>query len=347
MKFKNLSTTDTKVSLACLGTMSFGAHVDEKTSHAVMSASLDQGINFFDTAELYAVPPMAETHGKTEAFIGNWMTKNKTRDQIVLASKVVGDGRGLEWIRDGEHALNEKNIRNALEGSLQRLQTDHIDLYQIHWPDRSIAKFGGRYYNAFAPEDTVPLEQTLRALQKLQQEGKIKHVGISNESPWGTMEYLRLARDKDLPRMISIQNNYSLLTRTFDTGMSEISLQEDIGLLAYSPLGFGVLGGRYLNGNKPAEGRFVTYPDYMTRYRTPEVDAQTRRYQALAHDHGMTLPELSLAFVYSRPYLTSNIIGPSNVAQLTECVNAMNFEMTDEILTEIDKIDADLPNPCA
>lgn len=347
MQYRQLSTTDTRVSLACLGTMSFGAHVDEATSRDVMSASLEMGINFFDTAEIYAIPPTPETYGDTERIIGRWMKATGTRDQIVLATKVAGPGNRVFWVRDGQACFDEDNIRAALEGSLQRLQTDYVDLYQLHWPDRLVPKFGARYYEHTPAEDGTELEETLTILQTLQKEGKIKHIGLSNETPWGTMQCLSLAREKGLPRVVSMQNNYSLLTRTFDVAMSEMCQRENIGLLAYSPLGFGALGGRYLDGTKPQGGRFTKYPDFNDRYRTPAVDAQTKRYKALAEANGMTLVDLALAFVYQHPALTSNIIGPSNVKQLEQCVQAADITLSSDILAEIDAIDADYPNPCA
>lgn len=347
MIYNNLSTTNTKVSAICLGTMSFGAHVDESTAYNIMSRSLELGINFFDTAEMYAVPPMPETSGITETIIGRWMKAENAREKIVLATKVVGGGRGFSWIRGGESRLDEKNIRMAIEGSLKRLQTDFIDLYQLHWPDRSVQMFHQQYFQSGIGKESVALEETLSVLQKLHQEGKVKHFGVSNETPWGTMEFLRIAQEKDLPRMVSIQNNYSLLTRTYDMGMSEVSQEMNIGLLAYSPLGFGVLGGRYLDGNFPEGGRFTKYKNYLPRYRTPRVEIAIKRYKALAEKHGMTLPELALAFVYQRPFVTSAIIGPSNVEQLEECVGALEKKLTEEMMREIDEIDAMDPNPCA
>lgn len=347
MKYNNLSTTNTKVSQACLGTMSFGAHVDEAVSNDIMNRSLELGINFFDTAEMYSIPTREATCGHTEEIIGRWIKNNNTRKDIILATKVVGPDHDLPWIREGKSKLNETNIRTAIEGSLRRLQTDYIDLYQLHWSDRDVNNFGTRYFKQNLKDNPVAIEETLNVLQKLKQEGKVKHFGLSNETPWGTQEFLRLAKEKNLPRMVSVQNNYSLLTRTYDMGMSEVSLNEDIGLLAYSPLGFGVLGGRYLDGNKPKGGRFTQYPTFLARYQTPEVEAAIKRYKVLAEANDMTLPQLALAFVYQQPFLTSNIIGPSSVEQLDDCINAMNIKLSEEILAEINKIDDIYPNPCA
>ena len=341
-----LPTTETKVSRTCLGTMSFGAHVPESDAHAVMDAALEQGINFFDTAEMYAVPPTPEAYGLTEKIIGRWLTKSKARDQIVLATKIVGPSRGMSWVRDGKTRCDEKCMREALEGSFKRMGTDYVDLYQIHWPDRHVQKFGERYYQPDSEEAMTDIHETLKAVAVLQKEGKIKHFGLSNETPWGLMKFLEIAKQENLPRIVTTQNNYSLLTRSYDMSLSEVSLREDVGLLAYSPLGYGVLGGRYLNGNKPAGGRFTTYPGFVPRYQSPEVEKIVKKYKALAEDHGMTLPELALAFVYQRSYMTSGIIGPSNVAQLESCVKALDFELSSEVLAEIDAIDDQYPNSC-
>ncbi len=347
MQYTLLPTTDLKISKACLGTMSFGAHVDEKSSQAIMDRSLELGINFFDTAEMYAVPTEEATCGLTEKIIGRWMADRGNRDQVMIATKVIGRTRsGLEYIRDGKACSDESNIREAIEGSLQRLQTDYIDLYQLHWPDRAMNRFGQRNY-IHQPDDTsIPIEETLEVLQTLQKEGKVKHFGLSNESPWGTMQFLQLAKEKNLPRMVSVQNNYSLLTRSYDTAMAEVSHKAEIPLLAYSPLGFGVLGGRYLDGNYPEAGRFTKYPDCAARYRTPKVEAIIKQYKTLAESHGLTLPQMALAFVYSRSFLASNIIGPSNVEQLEDCVSALDIKLNDEILKDIEAIHEQCPNPC-
>ncbi len=348
MQYTHLSTTNIKVSKACLGTMSFGAHVDEETSIKVMDKALDLGINFFDTAELYSIPSSKETHGLTEEIIGRWMKQRNNRDKIVLASKVVGPNRGFaDYIREGETHFDEKNIREAIEASLKRLQTDYLDLYQLHWPDRNVNKFGEREFKFDKDEKATPIEETLEVLQKLKKEGKVRTFGLSNETPWGTMEFLRLAKEKNLPRMVSIQNNYSLLTRTFETSLTEISHREDIGLLAYSPLGYGVLGGRYLDGNKPKGGRFTKYSNFAGRYRTPFVENIIKKYKTLAEENDLTLPQMALAFVYKQDFLTSNIIGPSNVKQLIEDVGAMKIQLTKNVLKGIQKIHEECPSPCA
>lgn len=348
MQYNNLSTTDIKVSKACLGTMSFGAHVSEKTAWEIMDQALELQINFFDTAEMYSVPPSKETYGLTEEIIGRWMRERKSRDKIILATKISGPSRGFDnYVREGKNHFDKKNIRLAIEGSLRRLQTDYIDLYQLHWPDRNVNKFGERAFKYDANEFATPIEETLVVLEEIQKEGKVKHFGISNETPWGTMEFLRIAREKNLPRMVSIQNNYSLLTRSFESGLSEISHREKIGLLAYSPLAYGVLGGRYLDGNKPEGGRLTKYPKWAMRYQTEQVNKIVKKYKILAEENGLTLPQMALAFVYAQDFLTSCIIGPSNVTQLIEDVEAMNFVLSEEVLNSINAIHEECPNPCA
>ena len=349
MQYNNLSSTDLKVSKACLGTMSFGAHVSEEDAFKIMDKALELGVNFFDTAELYAVPPCAETYGVTEEIIGRWMKSRNCRDKIVLATKVVGPTRRghTDYIRGGNTCFDRKNIREALEESLKRLQTDYIDLYQLHWPDRNLNTFGQRAYIPRENDNMTDIESTLEVLAELQKEGKVKHFGLSNESPWGTMKFLQIAKEKGLPRMVSIQNNYSLLTRTYDSGMSEVSHREDIGLLAYSPLGFGVLGGRYLDGNKPEGGRLTLYPNFVPRYTSEFVGEIIKKYKKLAEENNMTIAQMALAFVYSRKFLTSCIIGPSNVQQLIEDVEAMNIQLSPEVFNAIDEIQEECPNPCA
>lgn len=347
MIYNKLSTTDIKVSKIALGTMSFGAHVSEDVAFEIMDRALELGINFFDTAELYPIPSRSETYGLTEKIIGRWMKSRNVRDKIVLATKVVGPNHGwLGHIREGRTRLNEKNITEALEASLERLGTDYIDLYQLHWPDRNVQKFEERNFVFDKNEVSTPIEETLKVLQKFKEQGEVKNFGISNETPWGTMKYLNLAKEKKLPRVVSVQNIYNLLTRNYETAMAEITHRENIGLLAYSPLGYGSLGGRYLDGEFPKDGRFTKYPDFVPRYRTSLIENIIKQYKNLAETHNMTLPQMALAFVYSRTFLTSCIIGPSNVAQLEENVKALGIKLTSGILQEIDEINETCPNPC-
>ena len=297
MIYTNLPTTNIKVSKTCLGTMSFGAHVSEETAWQVMDKALELGINFFDTAEMYSVPTSAETYGLTEEIIGRWMKDRGVREQIVLATKIAGPSRGMTYVRGGNSHFDKANIKAAIQSSLKRLQTDYIDLYQLHWPDRNVPFFGQRTFVHRDNEYQTPIEETLEALKELQDEGLVRHFGISNETPWGTMEFLRLAREKKLPRMVTVQNNYSLLTRTFDVAMAEVSHREDIGLLAYSPMAYGALSGRYLDGQNPEGGRLTKYPDFVPRYRTPHVEAIIKQYKTLAESHGFTLAQMAHAFV--------------------------------------------------
>ncbi len=349
MKYTTLPTTDVKISKTCLGTMSFGAHVSEETAIEVMDKALGLGINFFDTAEMYAIPPCEETYGATEQIIGRWMEKQKNRKDIILATKISGPCRdGSEYyIRGGNSHFDKKNINEALDNSLKRLGTDYIDLYQLHWPDRNINKFGERNWIYDADEYMTPVLETLEALQEVQKAGKVRHFGLSNESPWGTMEFLRIARENNLPRMVTTQNNYSLLTRTYETAMTEVSARKNVGLLAYSPLAYGVLGGRYLDGNKPEGGRFTKYPEFVPRYRSVLVENIIKKYVALAKDHQLSPAQLALAFVYSQQFVTSNIIGPSNIEQLIEDTEALNIELSSEVLEAIEVIHEECPNICA
>jgi aryl-alcohol dehydrogenase-like predicted oxidoreductase len=348
MQYETLSGSRTKVSKACLGTMSFGAHVSETTAIEIMDRALELGVNFFDTAELYSIPASKETYGLTEEIIGRWFKARNSRSSIVLATKVCGPARSADHshIRGGKSRLDRKNIRQALEESLRRLQTDYIDLYQLHWPDRQVNSFGVRNYTPSDDSSAVPITETMQTLHELQKEGKIMHYGLSNETPWGTMEFLRLSKELNLPHPVSIQNNYSLLTRTYENAMAEISHREDIGLLAYSPLGFGVLGGRYLGGRKPEGGRFTKYPEFAARYRTQQVEDIISNYKKLAEEHGLSLPQLALAFVYQKFFVTSNIIGPSNVSQLEEDVKTMAIELSPEIRERIEEIHEQCPNVC-
>ena len=348
MKYITLPESDLKVSKACLGTMSFGAHVDAETSFAIMDRSLELGVNFFDTAELYSVPPCKETHGLTEKIIGDWFASRGSREKVILATKVVGPSRvGIDYIRGGKTHFDRPNIESALDDSLRRLQTDYIDLYQLHWPDRNVNQFGQREWAFDADEVFTPIAETLEVLRDLQKKGKVRFFGISNETPWGTMEFLRTSREKNLPRMVSVQNNYSLLTRTFETSMNEVCTRENVALLAYSPLGYGVLGGRYLDGARPAGGRFTKYPDFVPRYQSPPVEAIVKKYLEIAEKSGLSLAEMSLAFVYSRDFVASNIIGPSTVEQLEEDVGAAEIKLSSEVLAAIEAVHDAHPNPCA
>lgn len=343
MKYTTIPNTDIKVSKICLGTMTFGEQNTEAEGHEQMDYALENGVNFFDTAELYSVPARAETYGATEKIIGTWLKKTGNRDKVVIGSKIAGSGAYTAHIRGNGFA--KEAIISAVEGSLKRLQTDYIDLYQLHWPERGVNCFGVRDY----PYKTATKEaenhlEILETLSELIKQGKIRSAGLSNETPWGTMQYLQTAKDHNLPRMSTIQNSYSLIHRAYEYGMSEVSLRENIGLLVYSPLGFGVLSGKYLNGKMPADSRVKLYPNY-NRYSSAQSERAVMEYQKLAHKHGMTLAEMSLAFVNQLPFVTSNIIGASKLSQLKENIGSIHIDLSDDIISEINRIHTVMPNP--
>ncbi len=346
MRFATLSGTDLRVSAICLGTMSYGFQLGEAEAHEQMDLALDLGIQFWDTAEMYPVPATAERAGETERIIGTWLQKTGRRKEVVLASKILGPSRYEHQIPEKKR-FTKRNMQAAVDGSLRRLQTDSLDLYQLHWPDRAVNAFGRRSYSHLPEEDGSSIEETLEALDGLVKSGKVRYVGLSNETPWGTMEFLRVAREKNLPRMASVQNVYSLLNRHYEVGMSEVSLREDIGLLAYSPLGYGVLGGRYLDGASPQGGRFSVHPQMAARYRTPGVQAVTKRYADLARRSGLTPAQMALAFVAHQPFVTSTIIGASTLDQLREDAGAAEITLSDDVLQGIEAIQAEHPNPVA
>jgi len=329
--------------------MSFWAHISEEKAFEIMDRALELWINFFDTAELYSVPPSKETYGLTEEIIWRWMKIRWNRKKIILATKIAGPSRWAHgnYIREWKTQFTKKYIKEAIEWSLKRLQTDYIDLYQLHWPDRNINKFWQRAFIPRPVENKTEIKETLEALFELQKEWKVKHFWISNESPWWTMKFLQIAKEKNLTRMVSIQNNYSLLTRTYDNAMAEVSIRENIWLLAYSPLWYWVLWWRYLDWNFPKWWRFTKYPDFVPRYTSTFVWKIIKKYKKLAEENWMTVSELSHAFVYSRKFLTSCIIWPSNIAQLEESVKAMDIKLTPEIFDKLDEIQEECPNPCA
>ncbi|MDX1656025.1 MAG: aldo/keto reductase, partial [Candidatus Competibacteraceae bacterium] len=292
--------------------------------------------------EMYPVPPRAETQGLTETYLGNWLARRGRRDDLVIASKVAGPGNGLTYLRNGPR-LTREHIHQACEASLRRLQTDYIDLYQVHWPDRSTNFFGKLGYEHDPDETATPIEETLAALDELVRAGKVRHVGLSNETPWGTMEYLRLAREKGWPRVASVQNPYNLLNRAFEVGMAEIAHREQVGLLAYSPLAFGVLSGKYLEGNPP--GARLTLFDRFTRYSNPQARAATQAYVALGRAHGLDPAQLALAYVNSRSFVTANIIGATTLEQLEADIDSIDLELPEAVLEGIEAIHTEHPNP--
>ena len=324
--------------------MTWGNQNTEDEGHQQMDYALDQGINFFDTAELYPIPAHPDRHSVTEKIIGTWFKKNGNRDKVVLASKIAGKADMTKFIRTT--GFSKDSIIEAVNGSLERLQTDYIDLYQLHWPERNTNYFGQRGYKHEITdhwEDNI--HQVLETLRDLIREGKIRHVGISNESPWGTMRFLMESKvHASLPRTITIQNPYSLLNRLFEVGLSEISIREKVGLLAYSPLGFGTLSGKYLGDMKPADGRITLFPQY-TRYSGDNAVKATEKYHKLAQDNDLSLAQMALAFVNTRPFVASNIIGATSMKQLEENIDSINIDLTDDVLKGIEEIHNQIPNP--
>jgi aryl-alcohol dehydrogenase-like predicted oxidoreductase len=344
MKYTTLPNTDIKVSKICLGTMTLGNQNTEADGHDQMDLALEKGVNFFDTAELYAVPATPETYGSTEKIIGSWFKKTGNRDKVVLASKIAGGGVYTEHIR--KDGFSKRALIEALEGSLKRLQTDYIDLYQLHWPERGVNCFGLRDY----PFQTATKEaenhlEILETLNGFVKEGKIKHIGLSNETPWGTMKYLQTAKEHNLPRMSTIQNSYSLIHRAYEYGMSEVSMRENIGLLVYSPLAQGVLSGKYLNGKTPEGARGTLFPRFTARYMSEGSLKAVEEYQKIAKAHNLTLTQMSLAFINQLPFVTSNIIGATNLTQLKENIESININLSEAVLAEIEAVHKIIPNP--
>lgn len=345
METRPLGNTDIQVSLIALGTMTWGQQNTEAEAHAQMDYALEHGVNLFDVAEVYPVPIREETYGRTEEYIGSWLASRQCRDKIVLASKVAGPAGRLSYIRDGKPRLNRIHIERAIDDSLKRLRTDYLDLYQLHWPDRTTNYFGQLGYKHDPDEALTPIEETLSVLQNLVQAGKVRYVGISNETPWGVAQFLSLSEKLGLPRAVSIQNPYSLLNRTFEIGLAEMAIREKVGLLAYSPMAFGLLSGKYQNGQKPAGSRLTLFGEYFDRYANPQALAAAEAYIELARKHGLSPAQMSLAFVNQQPFLTTNIIGATIMAQLKENIESVSLKLPDEILAEIEAIHTRQPNP--
>lgn len=343
MQYKQLGESDLKVSEICLGTMTFGQQNTIDEAHKQLDYAVAQGVNFIDAAEMYPVPTRAETYGSTETYIGEWL-KHQQRDQLIIATKIAGPGRGFKWVRNGAKAIDRDNIKQAVDDSLKRLQTDYIDLYQIHWPDRYVPIFGQTVYDPTKQRKTVPIEEQLAVFADLIQAGKIRYVGLSNETPWGVSEFSHVAKQLGLPRVVSIQNAYNLLNRVFDSALAEVSYRENIGLLAYSPLGFGLLSGKYLQG-KPENGRITLFEGFGQRYLKPNVNEAVAAYVQIAQKHQLSPAQLALAFVKSRWFVTSTIIGATTIEQLKENLDSLNVVLNEEILAEIDAVHARYPNP--
>lgn len=344
MEYRPLGTTGLQVSALCLGTMTFGEQNTEAEAHAQLDRALEAGINFLDTAELYPVPPRAETQGLTEAYIGSWLAQRGGRERLILATKVAAASDWLPHIRAGQARLDRANIEAALSASLRRLRTDYIDLYQLHWPDRKTNFFGQLGYRHQEPDQGVPLEETLGVLADLVDAGKIRHVGLSNETPWGVMRCLQLAESRGLPRVHSIQNPYNLLNRSFEVGLAEIAHRESCGLLAYSPMAFGALSGKYLGGARPAGARMTLFPRF-DRYFNPQAEQATAAYVALAEAHGLDAGQMALAWVTSRPFVTANIIGATSLEQLETNLASADLALSEPVLAGIEAIHTEHPNP--
>ena len=351
MKKNNLGKTDILVSEICLGTMTWGQQNSESEAHEQLSFATERGINFIDTAEMYSVPPKEDTYGLTEKYIGTWL-QNQDRSKIILATKIAGRTSnvpsgppGLDWIRNGPR-LNEEHIFNAIENSLKRLKTDYIDLYQIHWPERPVNSFGQLGYIHSPREDDIKIEVTLEALAKAVDKGLIRYIGLSNETPWGVMKFVSAAKELNLPRVVSIQNPYSLLNRSFEAGLSEVSINEEVGLLPYSPLAGGVLSGKYLNGKKPENARMTLFERMRSRYSNQHAENAVLEYQKIALKYGLNLTQMALNFVTKQNFVTSNIIGATSIEQLEENINSINCNLSKEVIDEIEKVHKIFTYPC-
>lgn len=347
MQYRKLGGTDIKVSLIGLGTMTWGRQNTEAEAHAQMDYAVEKGVNFFDTAEMYAVPPSAETYGRTEEIIGTWFRKTGKRKDIVLATKVAGPAPQMAWVRGGRAGLDRRNILEAVDASLKRLQTDYIDLYQTHWPQRPVNSFGKLGYDqgGVTGGERDEILETLETMQALIGAGKVRHVGVSNETPWGVSAHLRHHAEKAMPRIVSIQNPYSLLNRTFEVGLAEIALQESVGLLAYAPLGAGTLSGKYLNGQLPAGSRWAI-DARVSRYKRPRLDEAVAAYIGVAKKHGLDVTQMAIAFVNAQAFVTSTLIGATSLDQLRSNIAAIEVQLSPEAAADINAVHFVTPNPC-
>ena len=343
MKYTTLPNTDLKVSKICLGTMTFGQQNTEAEGHAQMDFALDNGVNFFDTAEMYSVPAREETYGRTEKIIGSWFKKTGKRDAVILASKIAGPNANFGYMRE-KLDFSPASLTHALEASLKRLQTDYIDVYQLHWPERKTNCFGQRGFKIQDDKWQDNIQLVLETLDGFVKEGKIKHIGLSNENPWGIMRFLEESKYHNLPRVKTVQNPYSLLNRLFEVGSVEVCMRENVGLLAYSPLAFGVLSGKFLSGKPQPNARISLFPQYA-RYSSPQATEATRLYQEIAAENGLTLTELSLSFVAQQPFVTSTIIGATTLEQLKENIDTIHVSLSEDVLKSIDTVQAVIPNP--
>ena len=343
MNYKKLGNTDLDVSTICLGTMTWGEQNTQEQAFEQMDFALSNGVNFWDTAELYAVPPRKETYGDTEEIIGNWFEKTKKRKEVILATKVAGPAR--DYLRNGENSFTGPNLELALNNSLKRLKTDYIDLYQLHWPERNVNNFGRLGY-VHKENDWNKFEDVLGELDKYIKAGKIRYVGLSNETPWGALNYLQLSKDKNLPRMMSIQNPYSLLNRSYEVGLAEVSIREKIGCLAYSPLASGYLTGKYRNKNFPKGSRMERDFDFWTRYRKPNTEAAVELYFKICEKHNLNMTQMSIKFCEIQEFMTSVIIGATTMEQLKSDIESVNVNLSNDVIEEINHVQTIYPNPC-
>jgi len=344
MNYKKLGNTDLDVSTICLGTMTWGEQNTQDEGFEQMDYALDEGINFWDTAEIYSIPPKQETFGDTEIIIGNWFEKTKKRDKIILASKVCGPMR--EYVRGGGNQFGEKNITEALEGSLKRLKTDYIDLYQLHWPERKTNFFGQLGYEHNDDGQWTKFEDILGSLKKFIDQGKIRHVGLSNETAWGLSKFLELSKIQNLPRVMSVQNAYNLLNRAYEVGLAEVSIREQAGLLAYSPLAIGYLSGKYRNNKMPKNSRLERDGGFWTRYQKPNLNKAVDSYFEISKKYNINMSQMSLKFLEIQPFVTSVIIGATTMEQLKTNLESVHMELTNEIIKEINEVQKIYPNPC-
>ncbi|MDO8293835.1 MAG: NADP(H)-dependent aldo-keto reductase [Gallionella sp.] len=342
MEYRQLGASDLKVSALALGTMTFGEQNSEAEAHAQLDLAVAHGVNFIDTAEMYPVAPRAETAGRTESYVGTWL-KRQQRDQLIVASKIAGPARGFSWIRNGPR-IDCAQLTAALDGSLRRLQTDYVDLYQIHWPDRYVPMFGATGYDVTQERDSVPIAEQLQVLADLVKAGKVRHIGLSNETPWGVAEFLRCAETLGLPKIVSIQNAYHLMNRTFEAGLAEVCRHTNVGLLAYSPLAFGHLTGKYL-ADPQAKGRVTLFPGFGQRYHKPNVPAASKEYVRIANEAGLSPAQMALAFVRTRWFTSSVLLGATSVQQLQENLDSAEVTLTAEVLEQIEAVHRLYPNP--
>jgi aryl-alcohol dehydrogenase-like predicted oxidoreductase len=344
MNYKKLGNSDIDVSTICLGTMTWGEQNTQSEGFEQMDYALDQGVNFWDTAEIYSIPPKEETFGDTEVIIGNWFEKTKKRNDVILASKVCGPMR--EYVRGGGNQFGKKNITEALEGSLRRLKTDYIDLYQLHWPERKTNFFGKLGYEHDDSNEWTKFEDILESLQQFIEAGKIRHIGLSNETAWGLSKFLKISKDMELPRMLSVQNPYNLLNRTYEIGLAEMSIRDQAGLLAYSPLACGYLSGKYRDNQVPKNSRIARDGNFWTRYQKPNLNVAVDAYYEISKKYNIDMSQMSLKFIEIQPFVTSVIIGATTMEQLKNNIESVNVNLSDKIIKEINEVQTIYPNPC-